>query len=130
MGPLSEELRLIIDEIKPQNEVVKFEIRIDENGEGSAEAELHGFLEAVILPGKIMSGMVSIQSADIPEFQMLNLTISPETNSILPIRMQCRDAEGRIINQLDKYPLFGRVEVNVTSAVPSSHFVVILIVSG
>ena len=126
---LKEDVEITIKDSQKANKFITFIINIDEKGDGFVETdELSGHLEIIILPERFSpTTKFSIKSITFPELQMLNFVKEDTSLRILPIRMQCYDNTGLLIQTLDKYPLLGRYKIDVTSAVPNSQLSISLI---
>jgi hypothetical protein len=128
-GKLKEDVEITIKDTQKSNKFATYVVNIDEKGNGSIETdELSSFLELIILPLRFSpTTSFSIKSVSFPELQVLNFVNEDTSLRVLPIRMQCYDNTGKIIQTLDKYPLLGRYVIDVTSAVPNSQLSISLI---
>ena len=126
---LEEDVEITIKGTQSNSKSAIYIINIDEKGNGSIETgEIYGYLEIVILPPRFNpTTSFSIKSIAFPELQVLNFIKEDNSLQVLPIRMQCYDNTGHIIQNMDKYPLLARYKIDVTSAVPNSQLSISLI---
>jgi hypothetical protein len=128
MAKIKEDVTISVTD-SPKARYSTYTINIDDKGGGFVETEeLTGCLDVVILPSRFSpTTSFSIKSMLFPEWNILNFNRENISLRVLPIRMQCYDNTGSLIDSLDKYPLLGRYRIDVTSAVPNSQLNVSLI---